>query len=43
MKGLAPVCAQLLLSYRPAARQAEPIDSSTSHIGFRGIVRPDAE
>jgi formylglycine-generating enzyme required for sulfatase activity len=25
--------------YRPAARQAEPIDSATCHIGFRCIVR----
>ena len=26
--------------YRPAARLSEPIDTSTSHIGFRCIVRP---
>jgi formylglycine-generating enzyme required for sulfatase activity len=26
--------------YRPAARMSEPIDTSTSHIGFRCIVRP---
>jgi formylglycine-generating enzyme required for sulfatase activity len=26
--------------YRPAARQAEPIDSATCHIGFRCVVRP---
>ena len=25
--------------YRPAARHAEPIDTSTSHVGFRCIVR----
>jgi formylglycine-generating enzyme required for sulfatase activity len=25
--------------YRPAARQGEPIDTSTSHIGFRCVVR----
>ena len=25
--------------YRPAARQAEPIDSATCHIGFRCVVR----
>jgi formylglycine-generating enzyme len=25
--------------YRPAARQAEPIDSATCHIGFRCIIR----
>ncbi len=28
--------------YRPAARQGEPIDTSTAHIGFRCIVRPEA-
>jgi sulfatase modifying factor 1 len=28
------------LRYRPAARQAEAIDTSTGHIGFRCIVRP---
>jgi formylglycine-generating enzyme required for sulfatase activity len=27
--------------YRPAARQGEPGDTSTGHIGFRCIVRPD--
>src|SRR5262249_2768477 len=26
--------------YRPAARFPEPIDTSTSHVGFRCIVRP---
>jgi formylglycine-generating enzyme len=26
--------------YRPAARQGEPIDTSTAHIGFRCVVRP---
>jgi formylglycine-generating enzyme required for sulfatase activity len=25
--------------YRPAARQGEAIDTSTSHIGFRCVVR----
>ena len=25
--------------YRPAARHAEPIDTSTSHVGFRCVVR----
>ena len=25
--------------YRPAARHAEPIDSSTSHVGFRCVIR----
>lgn len=27
--------------YRPAARHAQPIDTSTSHVGFRCIVRPN--
>jgi formylglycine-generating enzyme required for sulfatase activity len=26
--------------YRPAARFPEPIDTSTSHVGFRCIIRP---
>src|SRR5262249_42206366 len=25
--------------YRPAARHAEPVDTSTSHVGFRCVVR----
>jgi formylglycine-generating enzyme len=28
--------------YRPAARMAQPVDTSTSHIGFRCIVRANA-
>jgi len=28
--------------YRPAARMAQPVDTSTSHIGFRCIVRGDS-
>jgi formylglycine-generating enzyme required for sulfatase activity len=28
--------------YRPAARQGEPVDTSTAHIGFRCVVRGDA-
>jgi sulfatase modifying factor 1 len=31
------------LRYRPAARQGEAIDTSTSHIGFRCIVRPSRD
>jgi formylglycine-generating enzyme len=27
--------------YRPAARQGQPVDTATSHIGFRCVVRPD--
>lgn len=26
--------------YRPAARHPEPIDTSTSHVGFRCVIRP---
>jgi len=29
--------------YRPAARMAQAIDTSTCHLGFRGIVRPYKE
>ena len=28
--------------YRPAARQGEPVDTSTAHIGFRCVVRSEA-
>jgi formylglycine-generating enzyme required for sulfatase activity len=38
---LAPLRSQLLPSLPPRARQAETIDTSTSHIGFRCVVRPD--
>lgn len=30
------------LRYRPAARQSEAVDTSTSHIGFRCVVRADS-
>ena len=40
-KGGSHLCApNYCLRYRPAARQGEPIDSTTSHIGFRCIARP---
>ena len=40
IKGGSHLCApSYCLRYRPAARQAEAIDTSTSHIGFRCIVR----
>lgn len=40
VKGGSHLCApNYCLRYRPAARQAEPIDTSTSHIGFRCIIR----
>jgi formylglycine-generating enzyme len=40
IKGGSHLCApNYCLRYRPAARQAETIDTSTGHIGFRCIVR----
>jgi formylglycine-generating enzyme required for sulfatase activity len=40
IKGGSHLCApSYCLRYRPAARQAEALDSSTSHIGFRCVVR----
>ena len=40
IKGGSHLCApSYCLRYRPAARQAEAIDTSTSHIGFRCVVR----
>ncbi len=41
VKGGSHLCApNYCLRYRPAARQAEPVDTSACHIGFRCIVRP---
>ena len=41
LKGGSHLCAfNYCRRYRPAARHAQPIDSSTSHIGFRCITRP---
>jgi len=43
IKGGSHLCApNYCLRYRPAARQGEAVDTSTSHIGFRCIVRPPA-
>jgi sulfatase modifying factor 1 len=40
IKGGSHLCApNYCRRYRPAARHAEPIDTSTSHLGFRCIVR----
>ena len=40
IKGGSHLCApSYCLRYRPAARQPEAIDTSTSHIGFRCVVR----
>jgi formylglycine-generating enzyme required for sulfatase activity len=43
VKGGSHLCApNYCLRYRPAARQAEPVDTSACHIGFRCIVRATA-
>jgi len=43
LKGGSHLCApNYCRRYRPAARFPEPIDTSTSHLGFRCIVRPGA-
>lgn len=40
MKGGSHVCApNYCRRYRPAARMAQPIDTATSHLGFRCVVR----
>jgi formylglycine-generating enzyme required for sulfatase activity len=40
MKGGSHLCAEAYCRrYRPAARYAQPVDSPTSHIGFRCVVR----
>ena len=40
IKGGSHLCApSYCLRYRPAARQGESADTSTSHIGFRCVVR----
>jgi sulfatase modifying factor 1 len=42
IKGGSHLCApSYCIRYRPAARQPEAIDTSTSHIGFRCIIRED--
>jgi len=42
VKGGSHLCApNYCLRFRPAARQGEEIDTSTSHIGFRCVVRED--
>jgi formylglycine-generating enzyme required for sulfatase activity len=43
MKGGSYLCApNYCKRYRPAARMAQPVDTSTCHLGFRCIVRPAA-
>ena len=42
MKGGSHLCAPSYCQrYRPAARMSQPIDTSTSHLGFRCVVRAD--
>ena len=44
LKGGSHLCApSYCRRYRPAARHAQPIDTSTSHIGFRCVVRGSRE
>ena len=41
VKGGSHLCApNYCRRYRPAARQGEAVDTSTSHIGFRCVIRP---
>ena len=41
LKGGSHLCApNYCRRYRPAARHAEPVDTSTNHVGFRCIIRP---
>jgi formylglycine-generating enzyme required for sulfatase activity len=41
IKGGSHLCApSYCLRYRPAARQGEAVDTSTSHLGFRCVARP---
>ena len=40
VKGGSHLCApNYCLRYRPAARQSQTLDTSTTHIGFRCVVR----
>ena len=40
LKGGSHLCApNYCRRYRPAARHAQPVDTSTSHVGFRCVVR----
>jgi formylglycine-generating enzyme required for sulfatase activity len=44
LKGGSHLCApSYCRRYRPAARHAQPVDTSTSHVGFRCIVRERSE
>ncbi len=44
LKGGSHLCApNYCRRYRPAARHAQPIDTSTSHVGFRCVIRAGSE
>jgi len=44
IKGGSHLCApNYCRRYRPAARHAEPVDTSTSHLGFRCVIRAERE
>jgi formylglycine-generating enzyme required for sulfatase activity len=44
LKGGSHLCApNYCRRYRPAARFPEPVDTSTTHVGFRCIVRPTSQ
>ena len=44
LKGGSHLCApSYCRRYRPAARHAQPVDTSTSHVGFRCVVRERRE
>ncbi len=44
IKGGSHLCApNYCRRYRPAARHAEPVDTSTSHLGFRCVVRAGSD
>ena len=44
LKGGSHLCApNYCRRYRPAARHAEPVDTSTNHVGFRCVVREKSE
>ena len=44
LKGGSHLCApNYCRRYRPAARHAQPVDTSTSHVGFRCVIRTGSE
>jgi formylglycine-generating enzyme len=44
IKGGSHLCApNYCRRYRPASRHAEPVDTSTSHVGFRCVIRAGSE